>query len=62
MDRLRTIRNASAESISLVRYDGAMSLGELIAAMIIVWRVFVPIQIVSLNMARRSLCGSDDCL
>jgi ATP-binding cassette subfamily C protein LapB len=32
--------------------DGAMSLGELIAAMMIVWRVLVPIQIVSLNIAR----------
>ena len=96
-DKLRTIRNASAESIWLARYadslatyqrsrfdnlqlgshlqtitnglvalagivtlsvgalrvmDGAMSLGELIAAMMIVWRVLVPIQIVSLNMAR----------
>ena len=29
-----------------------MSLGELIAAMMIVWRVLVPIQIVSLNIAR----------
>ena len=32
--------------------DGAMSLGELIAAMIIVWRVLAPIQIVCLNIAR----------
>ena len=32
--------------------DASMSLGELIAAMMIVWRVLVPIQIVSLNMAR----------
>ena len=97
MDKLRTIRNASAESISLARYayslaayqrsrfdslqrgsslhtvanglvalagvvtlsvgalrvmGDAMSLGQLIAAMIIVWRVLVPIQIVSLNLAR----------
>jgi len=97
MDKLRTIRNASAESISLARYayslaayqrsrfdslqrssslhtvanglvalagvvtlsvgalrvmDDAMSLGQLIAAMIIVWRVLVPVQIVSLNLAR----------
>jgi ATP-binding cassette, subfamily C, bacterial LapB len=97
MDKLRTIRNASAESISLTRYaysvaayqrsrfdslqrssslhtvanglvalagivtlsvgalrvmDAAMSLGQLIAAMIIVWRVLVPVQIVSLNLAR----------
>ena len=96
-DKLKTIRNASAESIWLARYadslaayqrsrfdnvqlgshlqvitnglvglagivtlsvgalrvmDGAMSLGELIAAMMIVWRVLVPIQIVSLNIAR----------
>ena len=96
-DKLRTIRNASAESIWLARYadslatyqrsrfgnlqlglclqtvtsglvafagiitlsvgamrvmDASMSLGELIAAMMIVWRVLVPIQIVSLNMAR----------
>jgi ATP-binding cassette subfamily C protein LapB len=97
MDKLRTIRNASAENIWLARYgdslaayqrarfgnlqlglrlhtitsglvalagivtlsvgalrvmDASMSLGELIAAMMIVWRVLVPIQIVSLNMAR----------
>ena len=97
MDKLRTIRNASAENIWLARcadslaayqrsrfgnlqlglclqtitsglvalagivtlsvgalrvMDGSMSLGELIAAMMIVWRVLVPIQIVSLNMAR----------
>jgi ATP-binding cassette, subfamily C, bacterial LapB len=97
MDKLRTIRNASAESISLARYayslaayqrsrfdslqrssnlhtvanglvalagivtlsvgalrvmDDAMSLGQLIAAMIIVWRVLVPIQIVALNLVR----------
>ena len=32
--------------------DGAMSLGALIASMMIVWRVLVPIQIVSLNFAR----------
>ena len=32
--------------------DGAMSLGALIASMMIVWRVLVPIQIVSLNIAR----------
>ena len=32
--------------------NDAMSLGELIAAMMIVWRVLVPIQIVSLNIAR----------
>jgi len=96
-DKLRTIRNAAAESIWLARYadslatyqrsrfdnlqlglclqtitsglvalagimtlsigalrvmDASMSLGELIAAMMIVWRVLVPIQIVSLNMAR----------
>ena len=96
-DKLKTIRNASAERIWLARYadslaayqrsrfdnvqlgsrlqiitnglvglagivtlsvgalrvmDGAMSLGELIAAMMIVWRVLVPIQIVSLNIAR----------
>ncbi len=96
-DKLRTIRNASAETIWLARYadslaayqrsrvdnlqlsshlqsvtnalvalagimtlaigalrvmDGAMSLGELVAAMMIVWRVLVPIQIVSLNIAR----------
>ncbi len=95
--KLRTIRNASAESIWLSRYaeslaayqrsrfgslqlglclqtvtsslvafagiitlgvgalrvmDGAMSLGALIACMMIVWRVLVPIQIVSLNIAR----------
>jgi ATP-binding cassette, subfamily C, bacterial LapB len=97
MDKLRTIRNASAESISLARYahslaayqrsrfdslqrgsnlqtianglvalagivtlsvgalrvmDETMSLGQLIAAMIIVWRILVPIQIVSLNLTR----------
>jgi ATP-binding cassette, subfamily C, bacterial LapB len=97
MDKLRTIRNASAESISLARYayslaayqrsrfdtlqrgsnlhtianglvalagivtlsvgalrvmDNAMSLGQLIAAMIIVWRVLIPVQIVSLNLSR----------
>jgi ATP-binding cassette subfamily C protein LapB len=96
-DKLKTIRNASAERIWLARYadslatyqrsrfdnvqlgshlqvitnglvglagivtlsvgalrvmDGAMSLGALIAAMMIVWRVLVPIQIVSLNIAR----------
>jgi ATP-binding cassette subfamily C protein LapB len=96
-DKLRTIRNASAESIWLARYagslatyqrarlgnlqlilclqtvtgslvalagivtlgvgalrvmDAAMSLGQLIASMMIVWRVLVPIQIVSLNMPR----------
>ena len=96
-DKLRTIRNASAESVWLSRYaarlatyqrsrfdnlqlgsnlqtisnglialagivtltvgalrvmNGAMSLGELIAAMMIVWRILVPIQIVSLNIAR----------
>ena len=96
-DKLRTIRNASAQTIWLARYadslaaylrsrfrnlqlishlqaitnslvalagiltlgfgaqrvmDGAMSLGELIAAMMIVWRVLVPIQIFSLNIAR----------
>jgi ABC-type bacteriocin/lantibiotic exporter with double-glycine peptidase domain len=32
--------------------DGAMSLGELIAAMMIVWRILAPIQVVSLNLAR----------
>jgi ABC-type bacteriocin/lantibiotic exporter with double-glycine peptidase domain len=32
--------------------NDAMSLGELIAAMMIVWRVLVPIQVVSLNIAR----------
>ena len=32
--------------------NGAMSLGELIAAMMIVWRVLVPIQIVALNIPR----------
>lgn len=32
--------------------DGVMSSGELIAAMIIVWRVLFPIQIVALNIAR----------
>jgi ATP-binding cassette, subfamily C, bacterial LapB len=97
MDKLRTIRNVSAESISLARYasslaayqrsrfdslqrgsnlhtvanglvalagivtlsvgalrvmDDAMSLGQLIAAMIIVWRVLIPVQIVSLNLSR----------
>jgi ATP-binding cassette, subfamily C, bacterial LapB len=97
MDKLRTIRNASAESIWLARYAGSlathqharfanlqlvfrlqtvtgglvglagivtlgvgalrvmnasMSLGELIAAMMIVWRVLVPIQVVSINMSR----------
>lgn len=97
MDKLRTIRNASAESISLARYayslaayqrarfdslqrsshlhtvanglvalagivtlsvgalrvmDDAMSLGQLIAAMIVVWRVLVPIQVVALSLAR----------
>ena len=96
-DKLKTIRNASAERMCLARYadsvatyqrsrfesvqhgsrlriltnalvglagimtlglgalrvmDGAMSLGALIAAMMIVWRVLVPIQIVSLNIAR----------
>ena len=96
-DKLRTIRNASAEAIWLARYadglaaylrsrfhhlqltsylhaitnalvalagvltlgfgaqrviDGAMTLGELIAAMMIVWRVLVPIQIFSLNIGR----------
>lgn len=96
-DKLRTIRNASAETIWLARYadslaaslrsrfrslqlisklqaitnalvalagiltlglgalrviDGAMSLGDLIAAMIIVWRVLLPIQTFSLNIAR----------
>jgi ATP-binding cassette, subfamily C, bacterial LapB len=96
-DKLKTIRNASAELKWLSRYadrlatyqrsrfdnvqlgshlqvitnglvglagivtlsvgalrvmDGAMSLGALIAAMMIIWRVLVPIQIVSLNIAR----------
>jgi ATP-binding cassette subfamily C protein LapB len=96
-DKLRTIRNASAERVWLTRYatslaayqrarfgnlqlvlclqtvtsalvgiagivtlgigalrvmQASMSLGELIAAMMIVWRVLVPIQIVSLNMSR----------
>jgi ATP-binding cassette subfamily C protein LapB len=96
-DKLRTIRNASAERVWLTRYatslaayqrarfgniqlvlclqtvtsglvgiagivtlgvgtlrvmHASMSLGELIAAMMIVWRVLVPIQIVSLNMSR----------
>lgn len=32
--------------------DGAMSLGELVASMIIVWRVLAPVQIVCLNIAR----------
>ena len=32
--------------------DGAMSAGALIAAMMIVWRVLMPIQTVSLNIAR----------
>jgi ATP-binding cassette, subfamily C, bacterial LapB len=32
--------------------DETMSLGQLIAAMIIVWRVLVPVQIVSLNLSR----------
>ena len=97
MDKLRTIRNASAENIWLARYADSlaayqrsrvdnlqlgsrlqsttnalvalagivtlavgslrvmsetMSLGELIAAMMIVWRVLVPIQVVSLNIVR----------
>jgi ATP-binding cassette, subfamily C, bacterial LapB len=96
-DKLKTIRNASAERTCLARYadsvasyqrarfdsvqlgsrlrvitnslvslagivtlsigalrvmDGAMSLGALIASMMIVWRVIGPIQIVSLNIAR----------
>ena len=96
-DKLRTIRNASAETIWLARYaeslatyqrsrvdnlqlssqlqsvtnalvglagimtlaigalrvmDGAMSMGALVAAMMIVWRVLVPIQIVALNITR----------
>jgi ATP-binding cassette, subfamily C, bacterial LapB len=96
-DKLRTIRNASAEGIWLERYghslaayqrsrfdalqrdarlhivahvlvslagimtlcvgawrvmDGAMSPGQLIAAMMIVWRLLAPIRIVSLNLAR----------
>ncbi len=96
-DRLRAIRNASAENIWLRRYatslaayqrarfgnlqltlfmqtltsglvgvagivtlgvgalrvmEGAMTLGALIAAMMIVWRVLLPIQIVALNMSR----------
>lgn len=96
-DKLRTIRNASAETIWLGRYaeslasyqrsrvdnlqlnsqlqsvtnalvavagimtlaigalrvmQGAMSLGELVAAMMIVWRVLIPVQIVSLNIPR----------
>ena len=37
---------------ALARHGGAMSLGELVAAMMIVWRVLAPIQIVSLNIAR----------
>jgi ATP-binding cassette, subfamily C, bacterial LapB len=103
-DKLRTIRNASAQSIWLARYasslatyqrarlanlqlvfrlqtitgalvalagivtlgvgafrvmDASMSLGELIAAMMIVWRVLVPIQVVSLNMSRiRQMLGT----
>jgi ATP-binding cassette, subfamily C, bacterial LapB len=96
-DKLKTIRNASAEGMCLARYadsvathqrtrfdsvqhssrlrtvtnglvslagimtlsigalrvmDGAMSAGALIAAMMIVWRVLMPIQTVSLNIAR----------
>lgn len=96
-DKLRTIRNAQAETVWLARYadglasylrsrfrhlqlasqlqaitnalvslagiltlglgaqrvmDGAMSLGELIVAMMIVWRVLVPLQVFSLNIAR----------
>jgi ATP-binding cassette subfamily C protein LapB len=96
-DKLRTIRNASAETIWLGRYaeslasyqrsrvdnlqlnsqlqsvtnalvavagimtlaigalrvmQGAMSLGELVAAMMIVWRILIPVQIVSLNIPR----------
>jgi ATP-binding cassette, subfamily C, bacterial LapB len=96
-DKLKTIRNASAERTCLVRYadsvasyqrarfdsvqlgsrlriitnslvglagivtlsigalrvmDNAMSLGALIASMMMVWRVLAPIQIVSLNIAR----------
>jgi len=97
IDKLRTIRNASAEGIWLERYghslaayqrsrfealqrdahlhivvhvlvslagiltlcvgalrvmDGAMSPGQLLAAMLIVWRLLAPIRIVSLNLAR----------
>jgi ABC-type bacteriocin/lantibiotic exporter with double-glycine peptidase domain len=96
-DKLKTIRNASAEAIWLGRYAeslagyqrsrfdsiqlgaclqsitnamvafagilalglgamrvmaDAMSLGELVAAMMIVWRILVPIQIVALNFPR----------
>lgn len=96
-DKLRAIRNSSAEDVWLTRYahslaayqrarfgnlqlvlclqtvtsglvglagivtlavgalrvmDGAMSVGTLVSAMMIVWRVLVPIQIVALNMAR----------
>ena len=96
-DKLKTIRNASAERMCLARYadsvatyqrsrfdnvqlgsrlriftnalvalagiltlslgalrviDGAMSLGALIAAMMLVWRVLSPMQIVSLNIGR----------
>ena len=32
--------------------DGSMSLGELVAAMMIVWRILLPVQIVSLNLPR----------
>jgi ATP-binding cassette, subfamily C, bacterial LapB len=96
-DKLKTIRNASAERMCLARYadsvatyqrarfdsvqhgsrvrtvtnglvslagiltlslgalrvmDGAMSAGALIAAMMIVWRVLMPIQTVALSIAR----------
>jgi ATP-binding cassette, subfamily C, bacterial LapB len=96
-DKLRAIRNSSAESVWLGRYaeslaayqrarfgnlqlvlclqtvtgglvgiagiltlgigalrimEGLMSAGQLVAAMIIVWRVLVPIQIVALNLSR----------
>ncbi len=32
--------------------DGSMSVGELVAAMMIVWRILLPVQIVSLNLPR----------
>lgn len=58
--RLRTVTNSLVGLAGIVTLgigalrvmDGVMSLGALIAAMMIVWRVLVPIQIVSLNIAR----------
>ena len=58
--RLRILTNALVALAGVVTLslgalrvmDGAMSLGALIAAMMIVWRVLGPIQIVSLNIAR----------